>query len=864
MRIFVCYSHQDKRFRKQLETHLRSVVGDRDLDVWVDTQIGVGQPWREEIVKALAAADVAILLVSADFRASKFIAQAELPAILRAAQDRGLRIVPIYVGRTNLSGLGFTELQGPNAPDRPLNLMDRARRDVVFADLVTELSQLAVREDRSPPGGPGMVTPDLAPTGGLLFDRAEAKRVIIDFLRNPTRRVCVLRGFPGIGKSALVAKVAEEERSHFQGLCWIRCREAEASADIVFAHLDACLQAGGDHSLRGLRQIKDEARRLDALVNATLGSLSRRPYLVVLDDFGTQLGPTHEIRDSTLSRLLEEFSSRGQATKMILVTDRRPAVNDRGALVPTGVVIEQEVGSLPVEAVRELMEECGVPVGDGSICERVAQRLSGNPTAIRMLCSLVTRQHLDPMDVLEQPSAGGRPFGTLLQRALSDLGAPLETALARLSVLRLPLVWEYLNRFELEREAVISLLDRSLLSFDAASHSVVMPDLVRRFVRDGMLPGRLAEEHAFVAKRYEALANRRGRDDLETARLRLEAGHHYFGSSNSEAGARNTLSAVELLVTFGYTRLAEENTTRVQTACAEAWAQAEASYQLGRIADQRGQLSDALERFVRALGRTLDERVRARCLFYIGRIHGARGELDAAERYLRESIALSERPDVQVPTAAAVLALAWIRKERGGTDEEALRAFKHVLDQATAQHDLISAGDAHRQIGFLEWDFHKRRDLARRHYGYALRFARMCSAVPQMAAIYNELGYLATEWDQPKRAMRYCSRAIEISRTIGDDYLMPGIYVNLGRAHWKRHDPETAREWLSKGVHAFKSAGNPGGEAYARHELARLLLWLQQDDAAREQLEIALGLCRANDFGTQLRSIEATLLDLIL
>jgi hypothetical protein len=56
-----------------------------------------GERWHDEIKKALASAQVAVLLVSADFLASDFIANEELPSLLAAEQARGLVVMPVIV-----------------------------------------------------------------------------------------------------------------------------------------------------------------------------------------------------------------------------------------------------------------------------------------------------------------------------------------------------------------------------------------------------------------------------------------------------------------------------------------------------------------------------------------------------------------------------------------------------------------------------------------------------------------------------------------------------------------------------------------------------------------------------------------------
>jgi hypothetical protein len=59
------------------------------IDLWVDTKINVGEKWKEKIQQALDRAAIAILLISADFLASDFIIDNELPPLLKAAEEKG-------------------------------------------------------------------------------------------------------------------------------------------------------------------------------------------------------------------------------------------------------------------------------------------------------------------------------------------------------------------------------------------------------------------------------------------------------------------------------------------------------------------------------------------------------------------------------------------------------------------------------------------------------------------------------------------------------------------------------------------------------------------------------------------------------
>src|SRR5688500_7371659 len=95
--VFISYSHADKEWLERLKRHLKPLVREGRVDCWDDTHIRPGDDWKQEIRNALDAAQVAVLLISADFFASDFIDENELPSLLAAAQAKGVRILPVIL-----------------------------------------------------------------------------------------------------------------------------------------------------------------------------------------------------------------------------------------------------------------------------------------------------------------------------------------------------------------------------------------------------------------------------------------------------------------------------------------------------------------------------------------------------------------------------------------------------------------------------------------------------------------------------------------------------------------------------------------------------------------------------------------------
>jgi len=123
-RVFISYSHQDATWPKRLQVHLRPIVRDGLIELWDDSRILPGTEWRSALGDALLSADCAVFLISADFLASDFILNDELPPLLEKAATGGTQILSVIVGHCMYTRLEhLSRYQAVNPPTRPLTAM---------------------------------------------------------------------------------------------------------------------------------------------------------------------------------------------------------------------------------------------------------------------------------------------------------------------------------------------------------------------------------------------------------------------------------------------------------------------------------------------------------------------------------------------------------------------------------------------------------------------------------------------------------------------------------------------------------------------------------------------------------------------
>ena len=223
-KVFISYSHKDTKHLDRLLVHLADFERQGIIDPWSDKKITPGANWRDEIRQAIESAKVAVLLVSADFLASQFIAEDELPLLLAIAETKGTAIIPVILSASNFEYTKLAQFQTVNDPSRPLIKLNSHQREELWVKIAktirgTIISQSPLSEETFGPSRNDQNPLDVHSASPVELDLPKpiAENIkcftgrnwllshLLEWFQQSDERIFILTGEPGAGKSAVVA-----------------------------------------------------------------------------------------------------------------------------------------------------------------------------------------------------------------------------------------------------------------------------------------------------------------------------------------------------------------------------------------------------------------------------------------------------------------------------------------------------------------------------------------------------------------------------------------------------------------------------------------------------------------------------------
>jgi hypothetical protein len=132
-KIFISYCHHDTNYMQRLKVFLRDYSIRHQIDVWDDTKIPPGSPWYDEMMQAIRQTKIAIVLLSADYFASDFINEYELPLLLEGAEAGKITLILVIISYCDFrSRPQLAQYQAVNSPSNPLDTMDEGEQNKIW------------------------------------------------------------------------------------------------------------------------------------------------------------------------------------------------------------------------------------------------------------------------------------------------------------------------------------------------------------------------------------------------------------------------------------------------------------------------------------------------------------------------------------------------------------------------------------------------------------------------------------------------------------------------------------------------------------------------------------------------------------
>jgi len=228
-KVFISYSRKDGEWLERVQVHLKDLVRRGLVDVWDDTKLQTGAEWRDEINNALDSARAAILLISADFIASDFIANNELPPLLEKAKENGVVILPLILSPSRFGKIeSLSRFMTVNPPSYPLIELSKGEQERYLVKLSEDVLR-AIEEAPEPPKADGTQRPrifNVPFTKNRFFTGRDD--ILTDLHSNfKDERVQALSGMPGVGKTQTALEYAYRNRLDYQLVYWCKAHSRE-------------------------------------------------------------------------------------------------------------------------------------------------------------------------------------------------------------------------------------------------------------------------------------------------------------------------------------------------------------------------------------------------------------------------------------------------------------------------------------------------------------------------------------------------------------------------------------------------------------------------------------------------------------
>jgi tetratricopeptide (TPR) repeat protein len=700
---------------------------------------------------------------------------------------------------------------------------------------------------------------DSIPAVGVFINRKEDMKKLHGFFIENAHKLIVLGGLEGVGKTHLAAKFAAEDREKYKAVFWLTCKANQASLDVLLGKLHQFFEENKEPALRGLWN-DSRPDQLERKVKTLIRALNSDSYLLIFDDFQNWISVAFETENTDISKTLQSMLCSEHKSKILLVSDKKVSL-DPSVLpdLPLGCNTECNLLGLDKLSSIKLLEVAGLKVTDDNLLNDIVTYCGGNPHMMQIYSYLVNRYH-DPKDLLASGEAE-KKFPALIQAVTNDMSEESSRALTLLCTLRIPVSRNDVSSLGIRFGSAIGpLIDRFLVVEDSQTSKLIVPTVVRSFIRKKDLTNASRNKlQSQAADLYMKMRAGKTPESFEELQPGLEEAYHHFQAGDGDRGASVIVSIAPLLIDWGYVEVAEQSITEALSKTQDECLRANCLWLMGSIYDLRSDFPKAQNYFEDAyklFKKNGDYAGLSKSLFRIGRINNALSKFEEADKYFELCIANCKKHGVSDGHAGSLLGMGWNRQVRSFPVIEILDLYEQSIKVAEQSNDFETLSCGLRQIGFLLWRKRKQKNYAKQHYQKALEFSQKHNLVKETGSVYCELGYLYEQWGDYEKAEVTSRQAIKVFKGIGNSYGLCNAYVNLGKTLEMKNQWENANFWYKQSRKLSASINNAGCEAYVYIQQGRLLAKQGKLAEAKAALLKAKRLCIDNKLMEELAVVE--------
>ncbi len=461
------------------------------------------------------------------------------------------------------------------------------------------------------------------PQFSMFVGREKELTKLQSFLK--TNNAVMVCGLPGIGKTALCARLAAIIQDTYK-VFWLTLYE-DITEEMIFAQLNAFL------SFLSMPQLDTE--KTEKKIHALINSLEKNKYALFFDM------ESYAIKDDHVKAILSALDRELKKSIVIFIAPRKVEFLEQASVEP------MMLGELTSQEVVQFLEAFGQEDIPEKVKNEIIEKMGGNPSALKHFTSLIQRYWYDPEELANQlPRYKEDAERYVIDRLFSEASLDEKNLLFLLSMLRKPIdhtMAKAIYKLSDFEERINSLLSFFVFTMYPDNRFIAHPITKKMALSQERDTHRI---HQQIGDCFNNLLNTK--NAVKDIYVYIETFYHYFECGWTNEAFEIISSNLSVLIEAGYPKAIEQLLNKYTSSILkpENWV---------NLWQCKGVIAEFMGDFERAEGFYHEMLQYAESImFHAGRIHAwmllarnsfAKGETTEAAEAFNKACQLAERID---------------------------------------------------------------------------------------------------------------------------------------------------------------------------------------------------------------------------